>query len=478
MAEDGGGGTTSPGDASTACITASEGLPDQLNALVGEEAAPASPPQPFHHPMACKTYMVPFDRYGGLVTEECFEVPLRYTIDEKVKGLGYGAYGAVVEAFDTRERKMVAIKKCMKLFDTSQPHRTKCTLRELKLLRHFSTKTNSPDGSHPNILNATDIHIPLGNPADLNEGYLQRKDKFTEVYIVLERYTMSLRQLLDTPTEIDAIRRAYFMSQLLQGLNGIFSAKCVHRDLKPENMLINDQCALAICDLGSGRGYEENVDSQMTKLFQTTTQWYRPPESFLEDIQSDSAAAGVSTMQGVTNTLAQSADVWSCGAILAELMSGGKVLLPGKPNDILSQLRTIFTEVAPITEDDIKKLSCKPALASILRDISKEGQAASVRKKFEGKVDTAGEVYSEEEIDLLERMLKIEPSERISIDDALNHKYFTMFEIPRDDITTDHFTFRIDDNTDMRTEIWEEYTTCNPQVAGFFEELVRQETSA
>ena len=296
-----------------------------------------------------------------LITQ-CFEVPLRYTIDEKVKGLGFGAYGCVTAAYDTKERQTVAIKKCHNLFDASQPQRSKSTLRELKLLRHFTTKTNAPGGSHPNILNAKDIHIPLGNPNDLTEGYLERRKKFTEVYIVLERYTMSLRQLLDTPTEIDVVRRAYFMAQLLQGLKGIFSAKCIHRDLKPENMLINDQCSLAICDLGSGRGYEEKVDAQITKQFQTTTQWYRPPESFLEDIQSDSENAGETTNQGITNTLAQSADIWSCGVILAEMMSDGKVLLAGKSNDIISQLRTIFTEVAPITESDIQKLECKPAV--------------------------------------------------------------------------------------------------------------------
>ena len=293
---------------------------------------------------------------------QCFEVPLRYVVDEKVKGLGFGAYGAVIEAYDVEEKKTVAIKKCMQLFDPTQPQRTKSTLRELKLLRHFATRSDTAKGSHPNILNATDIHIPLGNPEDMTEGYLQRRENFTDVYIVLERFTMSLRQLLDTPTEIDEVRRAYFMYQLLQGLAGIFSAKCVHRDLKPENMLINDECELAICDLGSGRGFEEKVDTQMTKLFQTTTQWYRPPEAFLEDIQTDSSQAAEEQMQGVTNTLAQSADIWSCGVILAELMSGGKVLLPGKTHDIISQLRLIFTQVAPITEEQIQELNCKPAV--------------------------------------------------------------------------------------------------------------------
>eukprot|EP01064_Diplonema_japonicum_P022924 TRINITY_DN3319_c0_g1_i2.p1 TRINITY_DN3319_c0_g1~~TRINITY_DN3319_c0_g1_i2.p1 ORF type:complete len:344 (+),score=57.75 TRINITY_DN3319_c0_g1_i2:63-1094(+) len=305
------------------------------------------------HPCRCKRYMVQFNRPGfrDLYIQECFEVPSRYEIDEKEAGLGVGAYGAVVKAYDTVTGKHVAIKKWKELFDPGQPLRTKSSLRELKLLRHFSSSTHP----HPNILQAHEIFIPLGNPDDSTKSYLERRKEFNSVYVVLDLYSFSLKQLLttaDLQNPLGEEYRGYFMFQLLHGLKAMFRASCVHRDLKPENILINiEDSSLCICDLGSARGYEADIDTGITNLYFTTTQWYSPPESFLECLQNK---PDLETQVIMPNP--QSVDIWACGVILAELMLG-EPLLPGKGEDHIGQLTLIFTKVAPITEEDINKLN-------------------------------------------------------------------------------------------------------------------------
>jgi mitogen-activated protein kinase 1/3 len=47
------------------------------------------------------------------------------------------------------------------------------------------------------------------------------------------------------------------MYQLLRGLLYMHSANVIHRDIKPSNLLVNKNCDLKICDLGLGRGFEQ-----------------------------------------------------------------------------------------------------------------------------------------------------------------------------------------------------------------------------
>ena len=255
-------------------------------------------------------------------------------MDEKEHGLGHGAYGAVAKAYDTKEERWVAVKKWKGLFDDMNPLLKKSAVRELKLLRHFSTMTKTEDGSHSNILRAYEIIVPLGNPEDDSLSYLERKKNFNVVYVVLDLYDMTLRQLMTSETKVTALYRCYFMFQVLHGLYAMFDAGCVHRDLKPENILIRPETAsLALCDLGSGRGYQP-TDTSLTAQSGTTTLFYRSPESFFESLVSDRPPSedSNSNIYDLTRKTPvenpQALDMWSCGVILAELMNGdGKPLI-------------------------------------------------------------------------------------------------------------------------------------------------------
>ncbi|KAG5647459.1 hypothetical protein DXG03_009390 [Asterophora parasitica] len=74
----------------------------------------------------------------------------------------------------------------------------------------------------------------------------------------------------------------YFLYQILRGMKYVHSASVIHRDLKPGNLLVNADCELKICDFGLSRGFESRPDENATHLTEyVATRWYRAPEIML-----------------------------------------------------------------------------------------------------------------------------------------------------------------------------------------------------
>eukprot|EP01062_Namystynia_karyoxenos_P073676 TRINITY_DN70499_c0_g1_i1.p1 TRINITY_DN70499_c0_g1~~TRINITY_DN70499_c0_g1_i1.p1 ORF type:complete len:481 (+),score=178.15 TRINITY_DN70499_c0_g1_i1:111-1445(+) len=429
-------------------------------------------------PFAVGRYVVQFEMQPGSTSTigECFELPRRYTVDEAKKGLGAGAYGFVVEAQDSVTGKAVAIKKLKNIFDARQPLKMKSTVREIKLLRHFSTNTILEDGKrggHPNILRVLDIFVGLGDITPETKGpELRAKiDSFEDVYVVCEKFDMSLKQLLQSGSALEESQRAYFTYQMLKGMKAIFTANTIHRDMKPENLLVNtDTCDLTICDFGSGRGFDAATDSHMTVASFTTTQWYRPPEAFLEDLTRSGPIAGDAgefvAPQGKVDA-SQALDIWSCGAILGEMMLG-KPLCAAAGNDVLGQLNSIFTTIAPLTEDMLKPLGLPQQIVQLLQPTMVAGRNADLKKILKGQKGLDGEEFCDEEIDLLAQMMKIQPQDRILVDAALNHEYFSQYDLNEDraaQYSAEPFSWRFSDCEDRpRGAIWDEVCLFNPQI--------------
>lgn len=124
------------------------------------------------------------------------------------------------------------------------------------------------------------------------------------------------------------------------------------------------------------------------------TRWYRPPEVLLE-----------------WDTYDKSLDVWSIGCIFAELLDR-KPLFPGKESS--EQIELILTILG----------------TPKIEDIYKEGRSNSRELIFKyGKIDKQPwkEILPnapEDALDLLDKMLKFDPDKRISIENAMKHKYF------------------------------------------------------
>jgi cyclin-dependent kinase 7 len=159
--------------------------------------------------------------------------------------------------------------------------------------------------------------------------------------------------------------------------------------LKPGNLLISNSGELKIGDFGAARTFG-SPDRKYTA--QCVTRHYRAPELLYG---ADLYGPGV--------------DMWSIGCIFAELML--RVPYFAGDNEF-DQLGKIFNALGTPTEEKW------PGMKSLSKYVEYETCPETPFKAlFSGATDDC--------IDLLSKMLKFDPNDRISASDALNHKYFS-----------------------------------------------------
>lgn len=303
--------------------------------------------------------------------------------------LGHGAYAVVCEALDTRSRKKVAIKKNRQVFQELSD--AKRILREIKLLIHLN---------HPDIIKLIDVIPPTEGP-----------DGFEDVYLVMDCMETTLARVIKSGQTLTDRHFQFFVYQMLRGLKYMHSAGVIHRDIKPENILINGtDCNVKITDFGLARGVHKD-DHNLTEY--VVTRWYRAPEVMVSARQ-----------------YTEKVDVWSVGCIFAELLLG-KPMFPG--GNHIEQLKIIFTVLGKPTEgkDDWIK---SPEAKRWVRNM-KDMPGKDLSLIFQNATTLA--------LDLLTKMLKTDPDDRISVDDALAHQYLEDLHRPEDEITAKE-VFNID----------------------------------
>ena len=159
---------------------------------------------------------------------------------------------------------------------------------------------------------------------------------------------------------------AYVMFQILSAINYCHNMKIVHRDLKPENILIVDRDKnnfprIKICDFGTSKMFEKGAIQR--KLVGSS--YYIAPEVLKKHYD-------------------EKCDLWSCGVILY-------ILLSGRP---------------PFGGENDKEIMERVAI----------GKYDSQSSPF-NKVSKSG-------IDLIQKLLIMDPKKRISAQDALLHPWF------------------------------------------------------
>jgi serine/threonine protein kinase len=313
------------------------------------------------------------------IEDESYVIPSKYRLDAVI---GKGAYGHVCCCTDSATGETLAIKKNCNAFRKHSiiPIRI---LREVKMLCHFQ---------HPNIIGLRE----LVQPSDY--------ETFTDVYMIMEYMPLDLRDVLKTREQLSPAHNMTIMYQILLGLQYLHSAGCSHRDLKPENILINEDCEVKLCDFGLARSMCLE-DFQMSTNY-VQTRWYRAPELILDG-----------------DVITTKIDVWSAGCIMAELLKGRVLFKGSSPFDQMQRiLRFMGTS-------SLEGMSSPAALTFMNNFPMYEG--VPFKKLFEG-VDEAA-------IDLISKMLVIDPTKRISSEDALRHPFFSSIFLEEDIVQAPKF---------------------------------------
>ncbi|KAH9672732.1 protein kinase domain-containing protein [Citrus sinensis] len=168
------------------------------------------------------------------------------------------------------------------------------------------------------------------------------------------------------PIDLRLIKK--FLYCILSGISYCHAHKILHRDLTPTNLLVDTKNKIVkIADFGMAMEVDAPFDAHTTEVL---TLYYRAPEFLL----------------GRTNYSA-AIDMWAVGCIFAEIYFG----MPGADT---------LPEVTLISDHYWRKPIDKLNLAEELTRLEPDG------------------------LDLLFRMLSLNPTTRIAAESALNHPYF------------------------------------------------------
>jgi len=127
--------------------------------------------------------------------------------------------------------------------------------------------------------------------------------------------------------------------------------------------------------------------------------------------------------------------MWSVGCILGELIVG-KAIFQG--TSTLNQIEKVLELIGRPKPEDIEAID-SPHAATILSSIN-----VAKKKSFQSFFANA----SENALDFLRRLLVFNPHNRLTVEEALRHKFLEQFSSPEEEIVCDHIIeIPMDDNT-------------------------------
>ncbi|MFF8789710.1 Stk1 family PASTA domain-containing Ser/Thr kinase [Streptomyces sp. NPDC015125] len=235
----------------------------------------------------------------------------RYRVQARIAA---GGMATVYQAMDTRLDRVLALKVMHPGLATDEAFVDRF-IREAKSVARLS---------HPNVV-----------------GVFDQGTDGTYVYLAMEYVAgCTLRDVLRERGALQPRAALDILEPILAALGAAHRAGLVHRDMKPENVLIGDDGRVKVADFGLVRAVDTNTTASTGSVLGTVS--YLAPEQ----LEHGTADARV--------------DVYACGVVLYEMLTGGKPHTGGTVAQILYQ---------HLHEDVLPPSGLVPALAPQLDEL-------------------------------------------------------------------------------------------------------------
>ncbi|WVQ73841.1 hypothetical protein IAR50_003422 [Cryptococcus sp. DSM 104548] len=310
---------------------------------------------------------------------------------ETGRKLGEGTFGVVTQATERSTGREVALKKITTHNQRDGAHIT--TLREIKILKSLN---------HPNVVPLIDMVM--------SRGKSQNQKVPTDMFMVFPYMDHDLCGLLGNPDfqKRPSVHKS-LMKQLLEGMGFIHANNIIHRDIKTANILVDKHYQVMIADFGLARPWTKEADMPPHLAREYTnmvvTRWYRAPELLL----------------GATR-YTPAVDLWSVGCVLGELYMK-RPLLPGGGDR--EQLAMIVAKCGPLNQETWPGWRSLPGFVDAPgHDWERTPRERHIAEDVQAYgLDRAG-------MNLLAKLLTLDPSQRPTASEALDHPWFWIDPLP------------------------------------------------
>lgn len=320
--------------------------------------------------------------------------------------INLGKLGPVSSFHQLNSGKFVSIKKISNAYEN--PAKAKNVLRQLSILSYVD---------HPNIIKLLDIIIP-------------EKEDFQNIYLVEDYMGSNLERLIIT-NSYDYLKDEkivpWFIYQILMAIHYLHSRKIMHRDIKSTNILLDEKGNIKVCGFGNAISFD---DCENTIKGETN--------DFISEKGNLTCQAPeiLANKKKNRNSYDEKIDLWGLGCIMAELYT--KIIPFFPPVKVskskwISQLNGIFKKLGKPSKEDIIKFASKERTKDIYKFHNYEKMELNI---------LFPNIKNENVLDLLAKLLCINPQKRITLKEAINHPYFDVIKEFQDE---DDFNF---DNND------------------------------
>ncbi|MEW5320462.1 MAG: hypothetical protein WDW38_011533 [Sanguina aurantia] len=252
---------------------------------------------------------------------------------------------------------------------------------------------------------------------------------------VFEKLGLSLFDFLRKnnyqPFTIDIVQD--FARQLLEAVDYMHELRLVHTDLKPENiLLVACESSSRSSSSGSGSGRSHRMPRSSTiKVIDFGSSTFE--EAHHSSVVSTRHYRAPEVILGIPWSFP--CDIWSIGCIIVELLTGEALFQTHENMEHLAMMERVLGAIPEL----LQRSACKntrhffkhsggldwPNQSSGKKSLKAVKKMRDLTQTVLSKGDPSSFAYADDLVDLLQRMLRYDPSTRISPRRALAHPFFS-----------------------------------------------------